>query len=50
MYNGGPQVTFSKEKCILSLMIVFVSANSVYPDQMPYLGLHCLPKYGFRSQ
>ena len=35
-------------------MIVFVSANSVDPDEMPHhvafhLGLHCLPKYAFRS-
>ena len=39
---------------ILSLKIVFVLANSVDPDEMPHyatfhLGLHCLPKYSFRS-
>ena len=33
----------------LSLKIVFILANSVYPDEMPHhaafhLGLHCLPK------
>ena len=37
----------------LSLKIVFVLANSVYPDEMRcaafYLGIHCLPKYAFSS-
>ena len=38
----------------LSLKIVFVLANSEDPDGMPHyaafhLGLHCLPKYSFRS-
>ena len=41
---------YFREKCILSLTIDFVLANSVDSDQMPHLGLHCLPKYGFRSQ
>ena len=41
-------------KRFLSLMIVFVLANSVDPDEMLHyaafhLGLHCLPKYAFRS-
>ena len=38
---------------LLSLNIVFVSANSVDPDEMQHdmafhLGLHCLPKYAFK--
>ena len=42
-YIEGPRVIFS-EKCILSLTIDFVLANSVDSDQMSHLGLHCLPK------
>ena len=39
----------------LSLNIIFVKINSEDPDEMMYdaalyLGLHCLPKYTFRSQ
>ena len=45
----GHKLNFRK-KCILSLTIDFFLANSVDYDQMPHLGLHCLPKYGFRSQ
>ena len=41
---------YFRKKCILSLTIDFVLANSVDSDQMPHLGLHSLPKYGFRSQ
>ena len=39
----------------VSLKIFFVFANSVDADEMPHhdaafhLGLHCLPKYVFRS-
>ena len=38
---------------LLSLKIVFVSAISADPDEMPHdvafhLGLHCLPKYAFK--
>ena len=38
----------------ISLKIVFMLANSAYPDEMPpyaafYLGLHCLPKYLFTA-
>ena len=42
--------SYFRKKCILSLTIDFVLANSVDPDQMPHLGLHCLPKYRSRSQ
>ena len=45
----GQKLYFWK-KCILSLTIDLVLANSVDSDQMPHLGLHCLPKYEFRSQ
>ena len=41
---------YFRGKSILSLTIDFVFANSEDSDQMPHLGLHCLPKYGFRSQ
>ena len=39
----------SKYNCIF-----FLLANSVDPDEMPHyvafhLGLHCLPRYAFRS-
>ena len=38
----------------LFLKIIFVLANSVDPDEMPYcvaflLGLHCLPKNSFKG-
>ena len=39
-----------RKRCILSLTIDFVLANSIDSDQMPHLGLHSLSKYGFRSQ
>ena len=47
-YNFQIKIVF------LSLKIVFVFANGVDPDEMPHyaafhLGLHCLPKYTFRS-
>ena len=48
--RGKNKLYFRKKKCILSLTIDFFLANSVDYDQMPHLGLHCLPKYGFRSQ
>ena len=41
---------YIRKKCILSLTIDFVLANSLDSDQMSHPGLHCLPKYGFRSQ
>ena len=44
------QKLYFRKKCILSLTIDLVLVNSVDSDQMPHLGLHCLPKYGFRSQ
>ena len=34
VYIEGPQVIFSEKKCILSLTIDFVLANSVDSDQM----------------
>ena len=39
----GHELYFQK-KCILSLTIDFVLANSVDSDQMSHVGLHCLPK------
>ena len=44
-----------KKVVFLYLNIIFVKINSEDPDEMPYdvvlyLGLHCLPKYTFRSQ
>ena len=44
-----------KKSAFLTLNIIFVQINSEDPDEMPYdaalyLGLHCLPKYTFRSQ
>ena len=52
VYIEGSQVIISKD-CI-SLKIFFVLANSVDPGEMLHyaafhLGLHCLPKYSFRS-
>ena len=61
--NLGWSIVYSeKSKLIVSvykmyffsLRIVFVLANSVDHDEMPlyatfHLGLHCLPKYTFRS-
>ena len=38
---------YFRKKCILSLTIDFVLANSL--DSNAHLGLHCLPKYGFRA-
>ena len=55
VYIEGLQVIISKfEIVLLSLKICFIFANSVDPDEMPHyaafhLGLHCLPKYTFRS-
>ena len=47
----GHSLYFRKKNHVfLSLKIVFVFANSTDPNQMPHLGLYCLPKYGFRSQ
>ena len=36
VYIEGPQVIFSEKKCILSLTIDFVLANSVDSDQMRF--------------
>ena len=33
-----------EKKLFISLNIVFALANMVDPDQMPHLGLQCLPK------
>ena len=53
IYFEGSQVIISKY-FFLSLKITFVLANSVDPDEMLHYeafhqGLHCLPKYSFRS-
>ena len=55
IYVEGSHVIISKNIVFRSLNVIFVLANSVDPDEMPYyaafhLGLHCLPKYAFRSQ
>ena len=55
MYFEGSKVyRFQIKIVILSLEIVFILANGEDPDEMPHdvtfhLGLHCLPKYVFRS-
>ena len=48
IYSGVADYNFPKK------FLIFVFANSVEPDEMPHyvafhLGLHCLPKYSFRS-
>ena len=48
VYIEGSQVIIAIKQ------LVFVLANTVDPDEMPHdaafhLGLHCLPKYAFRS-
>ena len=48
--SRGHRLYFLNKIVFLSLMIVFVLANSVDPDEMPHyaafhLGLHCLPKH-----
>ena len=53
-YQGLTGYYFQIKLYFLSRKIVFVLANSVNPDEMPHyaafhLGLHCLPKYSFRS-
>ena len=53
IYSKGSQVETSKY-VLYSLKIVSIEANSTGPDVMPpdaafHLGLHCLPKYPFRS-
>ena len=50
----GSQVDFLKYDVFLSLKIVLILANSADPDEMQnasafHLGLHFLPKYGFRG-
>ena len=50
LYILRGQKLYFRKKCILSLTIDLVLANSVDSDQMSHLGLYCLPKYGFRSQ
>ena len=52
LYFMGSQVKISKLECVYVLKIVFVVANTVYPNKMlPYaafhLGLHCVAKYLF---
>ena len=55
VYIEGLQIIISKENCVfLLLIIIFVLANSVYPDEMLHyaafhLGFCCLPKYTFRG-
>ena len=55
IYRGVTDYNLKKKMIIiLSLKINFVLANSVDPDEMLHypafhLGLHCLPKYPFRS-
>ena len=54
IYIAGHRLLL-KKVAFLSLNIIFVNINSEDPDEMPYdaalyLGLHCLPKYTFRSQ
>ena len=53
VYIKRSRVIISKKKHI-SLKIVFALANSVDTDEMQHYvafhrGLHCLPKYAFRS-
>ena len=48
------RLEFPDKIVFLTLKIIFVLAKSVDPDEMPHyaafhLGLHCLPKYAFRS-
>ena len=51
IYLGATAYIFAKKNHVfLLLKIVFVLANSEGPDQMPHLGLYCLPKCGLRSQ
>ena len=45
---------FPNDIAFLSLRVLFVLANRVDPAEMPqyvgfHQGLHCLPKYSFRS-
>ena len=45
---------FKNSITFLSLKILFVLANSAYPDDRPqygvfHLGIHCLPKCAFMS-
>ena len=37
-YYEGSQVKFCKDIILLSLKIIFVLANSEYPDEMPHYG------------
>ena len=54
--EGSEDKFYIKNIVFLSLKIVFVLTNSVYPDEMLHYyvaihqGIHCLPKYAFRSQ
>ena len=50
LYIKGSQVAFSKFRCIRSLDVVLIFANSADPDEMQQyaafpLGLHCLPMF-----
>ena len=52
--QGSKVYNFQIKTVIFSLKFIFILANSVDPDEMPHdvafhLGLHCLPKYAFRS-
>ena len=55
-YRGVTGYNFQIKSLFLSLKIVFALKQiaSVKPDEMPHyavfhLGLHCLPKYTYRS-
>ena len=52
--SRGVRLEFPNHAAFLSLKIVFILANSAYPNKMPHyaafhLGLHCLPKHLFMS-
>ena len=49
VYLEGLQIVVSKKYCIFFSEYLFWVANSADPDEMLLLGLHCLPKYPFRS-
>ena len=54
VYNKGHKLEFLNTIVFFSSEDVFVFKNSVDPDEMPqyvgfHQGLHCLPKYSFRS-
>ena len=54
VYIGVTGYNFQIKIAFLFLKIIFALANGAEPDEMPHyaafhLGLHCLPKYIFRS-